>query len=51
MIHPILHYRLIHVMVFTVTISIRINHISLTCGLSLGVAGKLYIVLMLDIIV
>ena len=51
MIHPILHYRLIHVMVFTVMISLRINNISLACGLSLGVAGKLYIVLMLDIIV
>lgn len=45
MINPIIHYRLIRVMVFTVTISLPINHTSQACGLSLGVAGELYIVL------
>ncbi|KAL5058074.1 hypothetical protein RYX36_029678 [Vicia faba] len=45
MIHPILRYRLIRVMAFTVTISLQINHISLACGPSLGVADSLIILL------
>lgn len=45
MIYPIFRYRSIHVMVFTVMISLQINLTSLACGLSLGVAGKLYSVI------
>ncbi|KAL5082790.1 hypothetical protein RYX36_011211 [Vicia faba] len=49
MIHPILRYRLIRVMAFTVTISLQINHISLACGPSLGVAALPYLAYMNDL--